>query len=111
MEFEALLFGIEPLAALAVGIGAIVFIPIVEALGSAIGTDSHKWGESLSESARKVTKDSLVWGLETVDNAQSTFAEIEESFQDLLAEARAEHTLKKSGSEKAEPRAIEVVAE
>lgn len=107
MELESLLLGIEPLTALAVGIGALVFIPVVEA----IGLDPNKWGESLSESTRKVTKDGLIWGFEIVDNAQSTFAEIEESFRDLLAEARAEHTLKKSQSEKVEPRVIEVVAE
>ena len=61
MNFEALLLGLEPVTALAVGIGAVVLAPVVTAVGSAMG-NSHL-SESLSETTRELTKKGLVLGL------------------------------------------------
>lgn len=60
MNFEALLLGMEPLTALVVGVGAVIIAPVVKAAGSAVG-DSNL-SESLSESAREVTKKGFVMG-------------------------------------------------
>ena len=40
MEFEALFLGIEPLTALAVGLGAVVLVHVVNAVGKAVEQDS-----------------------------------------------------------------------
>lgn len=110
MELEALFLGIEPLTVLAVGIGAVILAPVVDAVSSAMGEDSTKLKESLSESAREITKNSLVWGFETLENAQTIFAQAEESFRDLVADAKTEHVIKKTKSaENAEPRDVEIV--
>ncbi|GAC1461975.1 MAG: hypothetical protein NVSMB70_08390 [Chamaesiphon sp.] len=53
----------------------------------------------------------MVLGMEAFENAQSTFAEAEESFRDLVADAKAEHTAKKVQTEKVEPREVEIVSE
>ncbi len=97
MNFEALLLGLEPVTALAVGIGAVVLAPIITAVGSAMG-DSHL-NESLSESARELTKKGLVLGFEAVEKAQATFAQAEEAFRDLVADAKLEHIVKQSHSD------------
>ena len=46
MEFEALLLGLEPLTALAVGIGAFALAPVVNTLGESNG--SREPGRTLS---------------------------------------------------------------
>ena len=109
MEFEALFLGLEPLAALAVGIGALALAPVVTTIGKAMGHD--KLGEPLAESAKEHTKKAMVWGLDTIENAQSAFAEAEESFRDLVADAQAERTAKKAQTNHAEPREVEIVSE
>ena len=108
MEFEALFLGLEPLAALAVGIGALALAPVVTTIGKAMGHD--KLGEPLAESAKEHTKKAMVWGLDAIENAQSALAEAEESFRDLVADAQAERTAKKAHNH-SEPREVEIVSE
>lgn len=108
MEFEALFLGLEPLTALAVGIGALALAPVVTTVGKAMGHDNL--GEPLAESAKEHTKKAMVWGLDAIENVQSSFAEAEESFRDLVADAQAERTSKKSRNS-AEPREVEIVSE
>lgn len=108
MEFEALFLGLEPLAALAVGIGALALAPVVGIVGKVMGHD--KLGEPLAESAKENTKKAMVWGLDTIENVQSAFAEAEESFRDLVADAQAERVAKKAPNY-AEPREVEIVSE
>lgn len=109
MNFEALLLGLEPVTALAVGIGAVVIVPVVNAVGSAIG--DSKLNESLKESAREITKNGLVWGFEAWENAQATYAHAEEAFRDIVADAKLEHRSQaKSESETVKPQQIEIVS-
>ena len=109
MEFEALFLGLEPLAALAVGIGALALVPVVDTLGKAMGRENM--AEPLAESAREHTKKAMVWGLDAMENAQSAFAEAEESFRDLVADAQAERRSNKTQTNNAEPREVEIVSE
>ena len=109
MEFEALFLGIEPLTALAVGLGAAVLVPVMNAVGQAVGQEDL--GAPLAETARESTKKVIVWSLEVFDNAQVAFAEAEESFRDLVADAKAEHATKQNTSEPVTPREVEIVSE
>ncbi len=111
MNFEALLLGLEPVTALAVGIGAVVLAPVVTAVGSAMG-NSHL-SESLSETTRELTKKGLVLGFEAVEKAQATYAQAEEAFRDLVADAKLEHVVKQSQTqtEITNPQDIEIVAQ
>jgi hypothetical protein len=117
MEFEALLLGIEPLTALAVGLSAVVLAPVISVVGGVVGKDknlSESLGETtknISESARGAFKETLIWGFGTFENAQVVFAEAEESFRDLVADAKTEYTVKKSTSEQVDPREVEIVSE
>ncbi len=121
MEFEALLLGLEPLTALAVGVSAVILAPVVagtaHVVTNAIGKD-QKLSESLqdasknvSDTARNAVKGTIVWGFETLENAQAVFAEAEESFRDLVADAKNEYSAKKSGTELGDPREVEIVSE
>lgn len=109
MEFEALFLGLEPLTALAVGISAFALAPVVNTLGKAMGQENL--GEPLVESAKEQTKKVMVWGFGAFENAQSTFAEAEESFRDLVADARAEHIKNKAQKQSTEPHEIKIVSE
>ncbi len=102
-----LIVGIESLAVLAVGVGAAILVPVVYVVSSA--TQDPQIGECLSESAREMAKDSLVWGLDTFDYIQTIFAEAGESFLDLVADAKTEHTSQKTQA--AELRKIEIIPE
>ncbi len=108
MEFEALWLGLEPLTALAIGVGALALAPVVTTVGKAMGHENL--GEPLAESAKEHTKKAMVWGLDALENVQSSFAEAEESFRDLVADAQAERTAKKAHNS-AEPREVEIVSE
>ncbi len=109
MEFEALLLGIEPLTALAVGVGAVVMVPVVDAVGKAMGQENL--AAPLVDSAKENTKKAIVWGLDVFESAQSAFAEAEESFRDLVADAKAEHATQKAAADRVEPREVEIVSE
>ncbi len=87
--FEVLFFGLEPLTALAVGVGALVLAPVIGVVGTVAGKDTAV-GESLSESSKNLTKAGLIWGMDVLDKTQTFVAEAGESFQDLVAEASAE---------------------
>ncbi len=115
---EAILFGIEPVTALVVGVGAILLVPIVNAIGSAI-TQGEQEGSfataadqatqavnAAGDSVQGLAKEALVWGLEVIEGVQTTLAEANESFQDFVAEARTEYEAKK-----AEHRATEAVTQ
>jgi hypothetical protein len=86
MEF---LLALEPLTALAVGVGALVVVPVVAAVGAAVS-------EPLAESGKNLAKSGLALGFDVFDKTQNFFAETSESFQDLVAEAKAEHLANKA---------------
>lgn len=81
MEWEALLLGLEPLTAAAIGVGVAVAAPIVAAIDSSTGS-------KLSESGRAIAKQGMVFALQSFDNMQSAIAEAQESVNDLMAEAK-----------------------
>ncbi len=103
-----LLLGIEPLTVLVVAASAAILAPIVSVLGNTLGNSDL--GESISKSARDVTKDTLVFGIGVLENTQTAIAEAQESFQDILSEAKSEYTSKKH-AEKIEPREVTIITE
>jgi hypothetical protein len=112
MNWEALLLGLEPVTALAVGVGAVILAPVVNAVGSAIG--DKNLNESLSESARELTKKGIVLSFEALENAQATYAQAEEAFRDLVADAKLEHHINKQNqqnSEAVKPQEVEIVSQ
>jgi len=100
-ELEALLLGLEPMTAAAIGVGALCIAPVVGAIDSMTG---HQLGET----SKNVAKTGLIWSFEAFDKVQSTIAEANESFQDLVAEAKAERTSSKNGSAEVVPREVTV---
>jgi hypothetical protein len=58
MEFEALLLGTEPLALIALAAGAVILVPVVGAVGAAIGQENL--AEPLVETARENTKKAII---------------------------------------------------
>ncbi len=100
MELEALLLGLEPVTALTIGVGALLLAP-------AIGAVNAMTGNSVSESAREVAKTGLVWAFEAYDKSQQALAEANESFQDLIAEAKAEKVSSNGAPES--PREVTIV--
>jgi hypothetical protein len=100
-ELEALLLGLEPMTAAAIGVGALLLAPVLGAIDAATG---HK----ASESTREVAKTGLVWAFEAFDRVQSTVAEANESVQDLIAEAKAERSTSKNGTAEIAPREVTI---
>jgi len=105
MELEALLLGLEPMTALAVGVGALVLAPVIGVAGNLAGKDTAV-GDSLSESSRSLAKAGLIWSFDILDKTQSFFAEAAESFQDLVAEAKTDQTIAKSRAETRAPQDV-----
>ena len=87
-----LLFGLEPLTALVVGVGALVVVPVITTVGSTVG-------EPIAESSKNLAKTGLTWSFDIFDKTQTFFAETAESFQDLVAEAKADHVAAKAKAE------------
>ncbi|MFB2836125.1 DUF5132 domain-containing protein [Floridanema evergladense] len=124
---EAVFFGIEPLAAIAVGIGAILLVPAIGALNSIIGKESEESAaestenpvtqtvNSAGDTAKGFAKDAMVWGMDFIENIQTTIAEANESFQDFVAEAKADYETKKTERQAADtttqPRTVEIVGD
>ncbi len=98
MEIFEFLFLEEPLAALAVGVGALVIAPVLGVAGTLVGKDTPV-GDSLSESSKNLAKAGVIWGMDVMDKTQSFFAEAGESFQDLVAEASADRATAKAKAE------------
>lgn len=92
MELEALLLGLEPMTAAVIGIGALALAPVVGAIDASTG-------HNLSETGRSAAKSSLIWVFQAFDKVQSSVAEAGESFQDLVAEAKADMNAKNGASE------------
>ncbi len=105
--FEVLLFGLEPMTALAVGVGALVLAPVIGVAGTLAGKDTAV-GESLSESSKNLAKAGLLWGMDVFDKTQTFVAEAGESFQDLVAEARAERAVATSKAPDQTPHQIPI---
>jgi hypothetical protein len=103
MDLEALLLGVEPVAAIGVGIAALVLAPVIGALGN------PEVGKSLANSGRDLTKSGIKWGLETFEKVQETVAEAGESWNDLVAEAQAEVKNAKNSAKPDAPTEIEIV--
>jgi hypothetical protein len=100
-ELEALLLGLEPVTALTIGVGALVLAPLVGAIDAATGN-------KLTESTRSAAKTGMVFAFQAADKAQHTFAEASESFQDLMAEAKADMITSKNGVEETVPREVAI---
>jgi hypothetical protein len=113
MEFEALFLGLEPLTAIAVGVGAIALAPFVGIIAKAV--QEGNFSQSISDSTRDVTKNTIIWGFDAYENAQLAFTEAGESFKTLIEDAKSEHLARKVAAENAaavtEPRSVEIVAE
>lgn len=106
MEWEALLLGLEPLTAAAIGVGVAVAAPVVAAIDSATGS-------KLSESSRAIAKQGIVVALEAFDNAKSAIAEAQESMNDLMAEAKndlqqAKEKAAENGGTKVQPQEVNI---
>jgi hypothetical protein len=68
--------------------------------------------ESVSHSAREATKNAMVWGLDVAEGIQSTFAEAQESFNDLLAEAKeARQTARTEIQVNSKPQSIDITSD
>ena len=102
IELEALLLGLEPITALAIGVGALVIAPVVGTVGTFTDKGSPV-GDSISKSAHSVAKGGLIWAFDIFENTQNFFAEAAESFQDLVAEAKADIANTKRASENNTP--------
>lgn len=102
MDLEALLLGIEPVAALGVGAAALALAPLIGALGN------PEVGKSLADSGRDLTKNGIKWGLETFEKVQETLAEASESWNDLVAEAEAEIRTAKTSTKSEPPTEVEI---
>ncbi|MFH7030011.1 MAG: DUF5132 domain-containing protein [Heteroscytonema crispum UTEX LB 1556] len=100
-ELEALLLGLEPMTAAVIGVGALVIAPVLGAVDAATG-------HNISESARSTAKTGLVWAFQAFDKAQSAAAEAGESFQDLIAEAKADMRSSKNGASDPSPREVTI---
>lgn len=106
MEWEALLLGLEPLTAAAVGVGVAAAAPIVAAIDSATGS-------KFSESTRAVAKQGMVAAFQAFDTMQSAIAEAQESVSDLMAEAKldlqqAKQKAAENGGAKAQPQEVSI---
>ncbi|MFB2836126.1 DUF5132 domain-containing protein [Aerosakkonemataceae cyanobacterium BLCC-F167] len=106
MEWEALLLGLEPITAAAIGVGVAVAAPVVAAIDSATGS-------KLAESTRSIAKEGMVLAFQAFDNAQSAVAEAQESVQDLMTEAKndlkkARQKAAENGGSEAVPQEIEI---
>ncbi|MEG3438525.1 DUF5132 domain-containing protein [Pannus brasiliensis CCIBt3594] len=58
--------------------------------GSAIALVNPQAGEAISETGRTLAKNGLKLGMEAVEKVQSSIAEAGESWNDIVAEAKAE---------------------
>jgi hypothetical protein len=100
-ELEALLLGLEPMTAAVIGVSALVLAPVIGAVDAATG-------HNLTDSARTTAKTGLIWAFQAFDKAQSTVAEAGESFQDLMAEAKADMRASNNGVSEASPREVTI---
>lgn len=106
MEWEALLLGLEPLTAAAIGVGVAATAPVLAAIDSATGS-------KFSESTRTAAKQGMVLAMQAFDTMQSAVAEAQESVQDLMAEAKndlkqARQKAAENGGAEVTPQQIEV---
>lgn len=106
MEWEALLLGLEPLTAAAIGVSVAIAAPVVAAIDSATGS-------KLSESSRAIAKQGIVVAFEAFDTAKSAIAEAQESVNDLVAEAKLDHQQAKekateNGGAKVQPQPVNI---
>lgn len=81
MNMEIL--GLEPLAAFLVGVGALVLAPVISAASKPV-----------LDTSQELAKNGLVWGMDVLEKTETFFAEVGESFEDIVAEAKAEHAAK-----------------
>ena len=96
MEFEALLFGVEPVTALALGVAAVILTPVLKEIGSAM--KSSELGKSVSESAKDIAKESLVLGMGAIDNLQFAYSQGQGTVRDVVVDATLEYTVNQAVS-------------
>jgi hypothetical protein len=70
-------------------IGGLGVVGLV-ALGSVIGLVNSQAGEAIAETGRELAKNGLKLGMEATEKIQGSIAEAGESWNDLVAEAKAE---------------------
>ena len=68
------------------GIGVVALL----VLGSLVGLASPQTGEAISETGRNAAKSGIKLGIDAVEKIQVTVASAGQSWQDLVAEAKAE---------------------
>ncbi len=102
MDFEALLLGIEPVAAFGLGAAAIAIGSTLSLLGN---TEA---GQSITESGRDLTKQGIKWGIDTFEKVQGNIAEAGESWNDLVAEAQSEIRASQNSKVAPEPKEVNI---
>jgi hypothetical protein len=72
------------------GIGVVALL----ALGSVVSLASPETGQVISDTGRNAAKNGIKFGMEACEKLQVTFTEASQSWQDLVAEVKAEtHTV------------------
>ena len=107
---QALSTILQPAIAIAIGVGALATVPLIGASGSSEeesdtvadpGNNTpleqnppqfqFQWDANfITDPARSLVKNSLVWFFDILDQTQGFFAEATESIQDLVSEAKLE---------------------
>jgi len=77
------ILGLEPLAAFLVSVGALMLAPVITAASKPV-----------LDASQELAKTGLVWGIDVLEKTETFFTEVGESFQDIVAEAKAEHAAK-----------------
>ncbi len=108
-ELEALFLGLEPLTALAIGVGALLLAPLASATASYV-SQHPEMTSSVGESVRGAAKQGLIFTFEAAEKTQGFFAEASECLQDLVAEAKSDLANQKAQAD-SEPREVTIVAE
>ncbi|MGV2388517.1 MAG UNVERIFIED_CONTAM: DUF5132 domain-containing protein [Microcystis novacekii LVE1205-3] len=68
------------------GVGVVAIL----VLGSLVGLASPQTGKAITDTGRNAAKSGIELGMEASEKLQATFAEAGQSWQDLVAEAKAE---------------------
>jgi len=102
MDFEALFLGIEPVVAFSLGAAALAIGTGVSLLGK---TEAAK---PILDAGRDLTKNGIKWVIDTTDVVKSNVAEASETWNDLVAEAQAEHNASKNSKVAPEPTQVSI---
>ncbi len=90
MELEALLLGLEPAAALVIGVGAFIAPLVLDAVVD------YAVDEAITKSMREVTKNGMVWTMEVKESIENAWNHTQEAVRDLVIDAQLQHQANKS---------------